>query len=527
MAKKIVTLFIRDTSINLLVMKGRRVDKWGSLPLEPGLVSRGLILEEAQVAGKVKELFRRERVITKKVIAGLSGLNSLYRMITVPELPEAILPEAITHEASRAIPVSLDEVYLSYQPVPAPKGETRVFLAAFPRNVADALLRTLQRAGLEPHIMDLAPLALCRIPNEPRAIIVNARLEHFDIMVIADRLPQVIRRLSLPSEAESLSQKLPAITEEFGRTVTFYNFGHMEKPLDLTVPVFVCGELAEAPESWQSLVDKLDFSVSPLPSPVESPEGFNSNEFMVNIGLALKELPPEKGESNFSLINFNTLPKVYQPKPPSLARILVPVGIVVGIGLLAYAGSLVQNSVAHTSVLRSQLALTETRIIEQRKEIATVKEQITPVEAQIPPVEAQIELVETTTGIFTTTFTGLEAGREKVDGDLSQIAALVPDDIALLYGGDKITILTRRQDPAEINHDAEQATVKGVAPGEEGYKSILKYARELRSSGRFSMVIITSIEAYEEIVGEGEEGEEEEIEKGFNFEFLLISKTRE
>jgi len=526
MAKKIVTLFIRDTNINLLVMKGRRVDKWASLSLEPGLVSQGLILDEAQVAGKVKELLRRERVTASRVIAGLSGLNSLYRMITVPELPEAILPEAITHEAGRALPVSLDEVYLSYQPVPAPKGETRVFLAAFPRNVTDALLKTLQRAGLETYVIDLAPLALCRIPNEPRAIIVNARLDHFDIMVIADRLPQVIRRLSLPSEAESLSEKLPAITEEFGRTVAFYNVGHLEKPLDSTVPVFVCGELAEVPETWQSLVDKLDFSVSPLPSPVEYPEGFNSNEFMVNIGLALKELLPEKGEGNFSLVNFNAMPEVYQPKAPSMRRILVPIGIVVGIGLLAYAGALVQNSVARTSVLRSQLALTETRIIEQQKETATVKEQIAPVEAQIAPVEAQIELVEATTGIFNATLTGLEEGREKVDGDLSQIAALVPADIALLYGGETVEIDTTRLDPAEINHDAEQVMVKGVAPNED---EIFKYARALRSSGRFSMVIITSIEAYEEVKGEDEEGEaeEKEIEKGFNFEFLLISNTRE
>ena len=61
MAKRVTTLFIRDTVINLLVMKGRQVEKWASLPLEPGLVSQGLIVDEARVADEVKQLFKKER----------------------------------------------------------------------------------------------------------------------------------------------------------------------------------------------------------------------------------------------------------------------------------------------------------------------------------------------------------------------------------------------------------------------------------------------------------------------------------
>jgi hypothetical protein len=56
--------------------------------------------------------------------------------------------------------------------------------------------------------------------------------------------------------------------------------------------------------------------------------------------------------------------------------------------------------------------------------------------------------------------------------------------------------------------------------------AIFQYAKDLRSSGRFSQVIISSIEAYEEIVTsetEDDEGEaEEETFKGYNFQFTLI-----
>ena len=86
MAKKVTTLFITDTGINLLVMKGKQVDKWASLRLAPGLVSQGLIVDEERVAELVKQLFKQEKVGTDKVITAVSGLDSLYRIITLPSL---------------------------------------------------------------------------------------------------------------------------------------------------------------------------------------------------------------------------------------------------------------------------------------------------------------------------------------------------------------------------------------------------------------------------------------------------------
>jgi len=485
MAKKVITLFIRDDAANLLVMEGRRVERWASLPLDPGLVSQGLVLDEAQVADKLKELFKLEKVAKGRVIASLSGHGSVFRVMTLPELPEAVLPEAVKREAKRLIPVPLEEVYLSYQPLPSAEAETRVFLAAFPRNTADALYRTLHQAGIQPYIMDLAPLALCRTANEPRSIIVSANSDHSDIIVMAERIPQLIHRLSLPSETESLSERSSAIAEEIDRTIAFYNSSHQEEPLDSTVPILVCGDLVKAPESWPSLAGKSGCPVSILPSPVESPEGFDASEFMVNIGLALKELLPEKGEANFSLVNLNTMPEIYLPKPVRLPNIFVQIGIGVGVALIAFMGFLVYNKASHINVLRSEVESMESLIGQEAWEIATLQEQVELITPQIAALEA-------TTGIFDTTFASLEAVREDVDADLSQITNVLPVDVALIG----------------VYHEVDIVTVRGISPVET---NIFQYARDLRSSGRFSTVIISSIEAIEE---------EEEI-IGFEFVFLL------
>ena len=460
MAKRVTTLYIRDTTINLLVMKGRQVEKWASSPLEPGLVSQGLIVDEARVADEVRQLFKREKVSTGKIIIASSGHDSLYRIISLPDLPEAILPEAVRREAKRTIPTPLEEVYFSYQRLPTEMGEGRVFLASFPRAPTDALVRTLRQAGIRPYTMDLAPLALCRIPDEPKAIIVNARLDHLDVVVIADRLPQVIRRLSLPSEAESLEEKLPFIAEEFNRTVAFYNSSHTDNPLDSTVPVFVCGDLVEAPETWQSVVGQSGYSVSALPSPVEPPEGFDPNEFMVNIGLAFKELLSEKEEANFSIVNFNALPEAYLPEHFSILRVLVPVGIVVGIGLIILGVILIQGNRSEIEALRSQLTATQSRVSQLQKETAALRAQIGPIEAIAKELNARIIT--------------MERGRATIHEDLAQIERLA---------GEKITL-------SSLSHTGGSVTVNGVASDED---DIFSYARDLRNGGRFSKVWISSI----------------------------------
>ena len=464
MAKRVTTLFIRDTIINLLVMKGEQVEKWASLPLEPGLVSQGLIVDEAQVADKVKQLFKETGAKANKVITALSGHDSLYRIITLPELPEAILPEAVKREARRTIPTPLEEVYFSYQRLPAPRGEGRIFLVTFPRNLVDALVRTLHQAGVRPYILDLAPLALCRIPNEPRAIIVNARLEHLDVMVIADRLPQVIRRLALPGEAESLEGRLPLIAEEFNRTIAFYNSSHMDKPLDSTVPVFVCGDLVEAPETWQSAVGRSGYSVSALPSPVEPPEGFDPNEFMVNIGLALRELLPEKAGANFSLVNLNALPESYLPERFSIARVLVPVGIVVGIGLIILGVILVLGNRSEIEALRSQVTVVQSSVTQKQSEIATLRAQVGSLEATASELDTRVTI--------------MERGRAQIAMDLSEIDRLAEEKITL----------------SNVSHAGDSVTVNAVASDDD---AIFGYADDLRKSGRFSDVWISSITASE------------------------------
>ncbi len=497
MAKK-VTLYIEDTDIKLLVTSGKQVEKWASLLLEPALVRDGVIIDEERVADGIKTMFKLEEINNKKIDVGLSGLNSIFRIISLPELSQSMLPEAVMNEAGRVIPVPLDQVYLSYQQIPSPKGETRIFLVAYPRNSADTLIKTLIKAGLKPQTMELAPLALCRCANAPRAVIINSWLTYLDIVIMSDGMPQVIRSMSLPIDTVALKEKLPAITEELNRTIAFYNSSYTDAPLDSSVPIFVCGDLAEEPDIWKSLVGESGYSVSALKPPIEYPEGFSPCKFMVNIGLALKGQLPRGNGNYYSIVDIDAMPGVYKPPGTSLVRILVPVVVVVALGAVAWGGFVAKGEYDDTAALRSGLEIKELQIEKKDIEVEllhsteeVLQSQVASIEsdnavllegiadweemvaqqteANLQPIEAEIKA-----NSLESMLASLTQGLAGVDDYLEEMVNLLPETVTLL----------------NVNYNDFASIIQGLASTEG---DIFTYAKALRSSSQFSKVTISSI----------------------------------
>jgi len=463
---KAVTLYIDDTGIRLLAAGGKRVEKWAYAPLEPGPVRDGVIIDEAEVAARIKELFKAGGVKASKVIAGLSGLHCLCRVVTLPRLSGAMLAEAVRQEAESIMPVPLEELYLSWQVIPTAGEEMRVFLAALPRNAIDALVETLRQAGIKPYLVDLAPLALARAVKETTAITIGVRSAEFDIVIIENGVPYPIRTVSLPGEALPLQEKLPVITEELERTISFYNSTYPEKALEPSTPVFVSGEPADEPELCRSLSGEFGFPVLPLPSPLEGPEDFAPSQYMVNIGLALKKLSPGKG-SHPSVVNLNVLPDVYRSKAYPLSGILAVPGIIVAVSLLFYLVTLVQGAAAGTSLLRTELDTANQEIGQRLAEMQAQRQHIAGLETEAGEVEVSRD-------IFNAVVYYISSGHRRVNGDLEVTMSVLPGTIDL----------------SGITYAGEGLSLTGTAPGET---DVLAYASALRGSGEFSRVVISSM----------------------------------
>jgi len=347
-------------------------------------------------------------------------------------------------------------------------------VAGLPRNAADSMVKTLRQAGVNPYLMDLKPLALTRVVQEATAIIVDIQTNEFDLVIMVDGVPHPIRTVPFPSEALSLEEKSVVVKGELERTIKFYNSSYSEKPLESSVPIFISGELADNPELWCSALEELGYPVSLLASPLKCPKNFTENQYMVNIGLALKKLSPGR-KAHPSLVNLNVLPEVYQSKPISLtiAKVLAVPGVIgVAIGLLVPLGMLIQSTAADTASLQVQLDVTRNLIQQKHTQQQLLEKEISSLGARVANLEAPINN-------FTTVFDDFGRYQEIVNGDLQITISTMPS----------------ATDLSKITHSSNTLTIKGTAPSET---EVLEYADSLRASDRFSLVTVSSLRRTED-----------------------------
>jgi type IV pilus assembly protein PilM len=475
MARAVVTIHIEDTSIRLLAAVGRRVRAFGESILESGLVKDGVVINQEKVAARIRDLIRGQGIQENRVIAGVSGLHSLCRVITLPYLSKALLNEAVKHEAERVMAVPLEQFYLSWQSLSASKDEVKLFLAAIPRNTVDALITTLQKADLKPELVDLAPLALVRVVNRVTAVkmktamVVNIHGKEIDIVLLVDGVPQLVRSLYLAGELSSMPERLSSVREELERTIKFYNSTRTEDSWAGPIPIFVAGEV----EQTQTLKicqvlggDTESHPFLPLMSPLKWPKDMVNRQYMVNVGLALKRLASGSGPG-LSKVNLNILPEAYRPKPPSMKRAFATAGIGAAVACVGLMAVFVQGRAANTEALNAQLETTSQFLKDRQAEQQLQKK-------QAAQMEEQVTQMEQSSNIFVTALDNFHIQQEVLNGDLNTVVDNLPSSIMLTV----------------IRHSGSELTVAGVAPDET---EALTYASDLDDSGRFSEIVLTRI----------------------------------
>lgn len=290
-SREIVTINIEERSLRLLTVKEGKVQKWGQVPLGPGLVENGLVRDPAQVGQALKALFQEQRVSKEGVITSLTviGLGSTSHIFDLPKMKPDLLAEAVSREAKRAMPVPVEELYLAHQVIGEKGDMQQVYVLGAPRDLVNAHIRAFQMAGIQLQAMDLKPLALVRAVNQRDAVIADLENENFHVIVVRDAIPDITRSAVLRREALDPEQKARRLIEEVVRTIDFYNHSHPDKLLDSSIPVFLTGELTGTPSVHQTIQAELGYPIEVPKPPLVCPADLPLPTFMVNIGLALKK----------------------------------------------------------------------------------------------------------------------------------------------------------------------------------------------------------------------------------------------
>ncbi|MCX8126945.1 MAG: pilus assembly protein PilM, partial [Dehalococcoidia bacterium] len=302
---------------------------WHKLPLPEGLIRDGLILNPQEVGRTIAALFKSAGVARDNVVVSISGLPFTYRIIPMPVLKPAIVDEAMQRAARKEIPISLDELYLTWQALPDGREEIEYFVVGIPRHHLDTLVETLRIAGITPSLVDLPALALARVAGQEKAILVNMDRDYFDIVVVQDGMPRVLRTLTARGSQATLEDNIRLLADELTRTIAFHESHYPRQPLDRTTPVLLTGEFVTGnPLAIHLLQSEFEFPVEQLAVPLTCPEGFPAGDFGINAGLVLKRMRRQKAAvKHFHDVNINLLAgrvqKKPRAKPPATGKIIL------------------------------------------------------------------------------------------------------------------------------------------------------------------------------------------------------------
>lgn len=465
----LVTLYIDDTSIRLLVCQGQLIKKWAHLQLEPGLVEGSFVLQEAEVTARIKQLLQNQGIRTRKVILGISGLHSLTRPATLPQLPKAMLPEAVVREARRVLPVPLDQLYLFWHTIPSSKGKIRIYMAATPRKSIDSLVKVLRGAGLEVSRMAIKPLALTKLIPVNTAVLIDLQPGEFDILIMVDGVAQPIRTITLPNEELSVEQKFSMIVNDLDRTITFFNTNNQQNPLDPKVPIFVSGELIGKADLQDMLSRKTNRPVQTLFPPLKGFDQVDLENYSVNLALAVKTAPQGR-EAFFQLADINLLPVPYQPKPISLAKVIGIPGAIALIGLVIPMVMMMRNVSSQVDATQHQVDLVNQSINKQMTQRAGLTKKVSD-------LQNEANAVRSAAGQYQLVIDYLDTRHEWIKGDLR---------LLLYKAGPAITL-------NNITLSQGSLVLQGEAPNKNDVQqyaqAVLQYIRELDASKRFSKSI--------------------------------------
>jgi len=447
-----------------MVTSGRRISKLAEVPLDIDLENVSDEDKEMELVEKIKHLFSANKISPNSFIFGMSGLHSLSRPVVLPLLPKAMQEEAMTREAKRLLPVTPEQLHISWQIVSSDESRMRAFIVALPRQTTNNLLHALDQAGLRPYLMDIKPLALARLIKEETAILIDAQETEFDIIILSEGFPQPMRTVSFPHDSLSYQEKLAIVKDELRRTVQFYNSNNPEKILPEETIVYISGEMADNPDSFESLSRELGYTVAPLTSPLKCPKQLDPSHYLVNVGLTLKELPRESGSL---LANINTLPGDYLPKPMSRDRLLAIPAAVAAIGVVVAFIFIIQNTAGNIKATNEEIDANNFIITKKQAEKQKILENIDVLEEQI----ADLEIINDS---FTIAYETISLSSDVVNDDINAVVDNVISGIEL----------------GSIAHVGNALHIVGSSPTE---KEILEYARNLNETNRFDEIVVTKI----------------------------------
>ncbi|WP_425844265.1 type IV pilus assembly protein PilM [Agrococcus sp. TSP3-2-1] len=216
MANSTVGLDIGATGIRAAeVTRGRKglaLARYHSIALPPGAVVRGEVNESHVVTGALRELWKRGRFSSKRVVLGVGNDRVLARELTVPAAPLPMIRESLPFQVQDLLPVPISEAILDFYPISdAGQGQVHGLLVAAVKEGVLSTIEAVRRAKLEPVAVDFVPFALTRalpqrLDDRDAIAVVDVGAHTTTVVISREGVPHFVR--IIPTGGDEVTQTL-------------------------------------------------------------------------------------------------------------------------------------------------------------------------------------------------------------------------------------------------------------------------------------------------------------------------------
>jgi type IV pilus assembly protein PilM len=174
----------------------------GQVPLPPGAVINGVVVDQATVTAALKQLWQANKFECRHVILGITNQQLIVRDMTVPNLNAEQRAKALPYQAREIVALPMDQVLLDFAELGEPDPETGMIhglLIATPRAPVLMAVNAVEKAGLKVARVDLSSFAALRsIADEHLAIeaVIDIGAHLTNVVIHAQGVPKVVRTVT-------------------------------------------------------------------------------------------------------------------------------------------------------------------------------------------------------------------------------------------------------------------------------------------------------------------------------------------
>jgi len=183
----------------------------------------------------IKEIIRHAAFKSRRCVTSVSGRSVIVRYVSMAQMPEEDLRQAIKFEADKYIPFEVDEVVMDTQILEdsvgdASQPEMKVLLVAVRKSLIEEHLALLQEAGLQSQIIDVDAFALGNafelraasqggLPPEKVVALIDIGANKTNINILKGSVSYFTREVYLAGNdfTEAVSRKFNLDTQEAER----------------------------------------------------------------------------------------------------------------------------------------------------------------------------------------------------------------------------------------------------------------------------------------------------------------------